>query len=515
MLEALPDQAAVIDRNGTIIRTNKVWREFAAANGATAEHTDVGVNYLTVCSAPTSTEETADIHQRLRALMAGAIEDLSYEYPCHSPHELRWFLMRARRLREGGALITHTDITQRKLAELRADRQAKLDPLTLVLNRRGLAERLAAEVARGRRHGGAIAAILIDVDNFKEINSRVGHAAGDIVLVEMARRFCELLRTEDVLARIGGDEFLVLLPLTREKEAMRVAERLRLAVASAPIASAQDGELTVTCSAAVTELGEDCDDLEHILRSCRVGLASSKSRGKNRTTGAPSRKRAPTELRPGVVRQPIVRISDGALVGYELLACGPDELSPTGELFRHAAERGLLLKMDLACLHAGLARLHELPEGLMIHVNLYPATLLATDVAVLLAHVEPHHLTRLCLELNEQELVADPTYLRAKVVALRAAGPRLTIEGVGFGRSYLENLVVLEPSIIKLDRRLTHGVAHDADRARQLTRILRLADALEVNLVAEGLELEEDAARCRELGVELGQGELWGRPQSF
>lgn len=205
VLDALPDQAAVVDHAGVIIRTNKAWRDFSAANGGTPDQTGQGINYLSVCCS--EEEQVVHTSAQLRELLAGEREVLSLEYPCHSPQQQRWFLMRAQRLR-GGALITHTDITQRKLAELQAERLASHDPLTLTLNRRGFSHRLAAEMSRVRRRGGTVSAILIDIDDFKSINSHFGHAVGDIVLVEVARRFCDLLRAEDLLARIGGDEFL-------------------------------------------------------------------------------------------------------------------------------------------------------------------------------------------------------------------------------------------------------------------------------------------------------------------
>lgn len=423
------------------------------------------------------------------------------------------------RLPGGGALITHTDITQRKLAELRAERLASHDPLTMVLNRRGFAERLAAEMSRVRRRGGKVSAILMDIDDFKEINSRAGHAVGDIVLVEVARRCCEFLRAEDLLARIGGDEFLAVLPLTNEGDAMNVAERLRMAVASPPIATKEDGDLVVTCSAAVAELPEECVHLDQILRACRVGLLSSKTRGKNRTTGSPANREpsaaAVSEVQPFVVRQPIVRLADGSTVGYELLARGTGELSQPMDMFRQASESGMLLRVDLACLHAGLRRLPELPSKLLVHVNIYPSTLLAIELSHVLDHVGLGDRRRLCFELSEQEIVADPSYLRDKVRDLRDAGISLAIDDVGFGRTCLENLVTLEPATIKIDRRLTYGVARDRDKSRQLERVLRLAGSLGASVVAEGIEYDEDACLCRDLGIELGQGYLWGRPQSF
>lgn len=515
VLDALPDQAAVVDHAGVIIRTNKAWRDFSAANGGTPDQTGQGINYLSVCCS--EEEQVVHTSAQLRELLAGEREVLSLEYPCHSPQQQRWFLMRAQRLR-GGALITHTDITQRKLAELQAERLASHDPLTLTLNRRGFSHRLAAEMSRVRRRGGTVSAILIDIDDFKSINSHFGHAVGDIVLVEVARRFCDLLRAEDLLARIGGDEFLVVLPSTDEPRAVQVVERLRLAVSSSSIVSREDGSLPVTCSAAVAGLGEECEQIDQILRACRGGLARSKSRGKNRTTGAggllggANREAMDT---PFIVRQPIVRMTDGALAGYELLARGPGEPTEPLAFFRQASEDGDLLRVDLACLRAGLRRVPEFSSELSVHLNLYPSTLLATEVSYILDQIAVADRGRICLELSDQEVISDPMFLRGKLRALRATGISIAFDDVGFGRTSLESLVALEPSTVKIDRRLTYGVSRDSEKAKLLERVLRLSLSLGATVVAEGIEDEADARLCRDCGVPLGQGFFWGEPKRF
>jgi diguanylate cyclase (GGDEF)-like protein len=520
VLEALPDQAALIDGNGVIVRTNQAWKDFAEKNGGSPDSVDTGSRYLDVCVPTEESPDLLDVQVMLSDVIRGDSLRFAYEYPCHSPTQKRWFLMRAGHLEPSGALVTHTDITNRKLAELENEALANHDPLTKTLNRRGLASCLQQELARSRRRGDPLAVMLIDCDDFKSVNSRYGHAAGDIVLVELTRRFCEALRPEDVLARIGGDELVVLLPETKRAEASIVAERLRLASMSLPFLVAGDAEVHLTCSISVAQADEHVAGLDDILKLCNDGLSASKQHGKNRvsneykaSTGSGS---DPAELAAVVIkaaRQPIVDLATGKRVGYEFLARGSGAYERPVDLFRRALETQVLQRVDLACLNASIVQLSKIATSEIAHINIYPSTLLSIDDDYLLRRIPDRALReRVCLELCEQEIIGDPMHLRDKVQALRKLGFTLAIDDVGFGRTCLENLVLLEPETIKIDRRFVDGVAGDPSKARQLERILRIAATLGAIVVVEGVETKQDADACLALGAALAQGYLWGRP---
>jgi diguanylate cyclase (GGDEF)-like protein len=487
---------------------------------ATGARGGAASRYLDAFGPPTNPADEAaraELAAALDNVIAGALPHFTLERACGGEAAPRWLLVRAGHLAPAGALVTHLDITQRKLAELRAEEAANRDPLTGTLNRRGLTARLTAELSRARRHGGQLAAVLFDCDDFKRVNSRFGHAVGDAVLIEVARRFADQLRPEDVLARIGGDEFLALLPDANVAEARRVADRLRTAILTHPFRSAA-AVVDLTCSAAVAALDDAVTGLDDILRVCAAGLQRSKAQGKNRTSGTvaeAARARARLlALAPIVVRQPIVELATGTRIGYELLVRGPAGLELPSELFRAALEAGVLTRVDLTCLDACLARAAAWPDRDAIHVNVFPSTLLALDVAAVAARAAVGaRRSRVCLELCEQEIVGDPVYLRDRARALREAGFALAIDDVGFGRTSLEKLIVLEPELIKIDRRLVHHVASDAVKARQLARVVRLGHALDAIVVVDGLERMEDAQACRQLGVAFGQGSLWGEPE--
>jgi EAL domain-containing protein (putative c-di-GMP-specific phosphodiesterase class I) len=218
-----------------------------------------------------------------------------------------------------------------------------------------------------------------------------------------------------------------------------------------------------------------------------------------------------------VVAQPIVKLVDGRIVSHELLVRGPrGPLRCPDDLFRFCQEQDILQAMDLRCLKrcvetaraAGLSR---------YHVNIMPATLLQTPTPQLVRVLRGADGTNghCCLEISEQQLLSDPSVLVGSVRELQAAGLQIAIDDVGFGNSCLEGLVMLQPRIMKIDKRMVHDLDRDADRRRSLNRLLLVAEALGAEVVAEGVETTAEQEVLLELGVRLGQGYLFGRPASL
>jgi len=164
------------------------------------------------------------------------------------------------------------------------ERQAHLDPLTGVLNRRGLSRRLRAEMARSLRSGTPLAAIFVDLDDFKAVNEALGHAGGDRVLMAAAARLRDATRQGDALGRVGGDEFVVLLRGVGQASLGAVSERLRAALAAAPVEVGGGAARRVTLSAAAVVLGRETGRLEEVLAQVREAQRRSKGEGKNRVT---------------------------------------------------------------------------------------------------------------------------------------------------------------------------------------------------------------------------------------
>ncbi|MEM7202364.1 MAG: chemotaxis protein CheB [Planctomycetota bacterium] len=445
---------------------------------------------------------------------------------------------------EAGQLVRVTglaqDVTSRHQHELTLRRNAETldslantDPLTELANRRGLERTLNCELERCRRGGGTLVAVLADCDDFKSVNDGFGHAVGDIVLREISQRLLVKLRPTDHLARVGGDEFLALLPDTRPAEAYRLAERLRLSVTDVPLVLG-DNTLQLSASFGVAPVPPDLISLDEVLGELHSSLATSKRGGKNRVSADDATEAEALQgnivdaLRRGtgfrVFAQPLRRLADGEIVGYELLSRGPAGVfEAPDDFFRLSIENNILTLVDLACLknclRAALAGQDAPPQRHgqpRFHVNLYPSTLLDATPDRLASLFENRTLaTDLCLELSEQQFIGEPTYLAQRVKLVRDLGVKVALDDVGFGRSSLEALVTLEPDLIKIDRGFVQGCAEDAGKRRTLQRLLHVADSLSASVIAEGIETEDDRTVLLDLGVGVGQGFLWEPPSSF
>jgi diguanylate cyclase (GGDEF)-like protein len=241
VMDALTSHICVVDPAGVIIAVNRAWMSFSEDNSGDGRRAYAGVNYLDVCRQATGPASAGarEILAGMEAVLKGETDLFQIEYPCHSPNEFRWFIASITPLRrrgvpreEGniGAVVSHIDITDRKLAELDYAKLASTDPLTSLPNRRFFDEYAALEFDRFRRFGGPMSLLMLDLDRFKGINDGYGHAAGDEVLRRVAARCKKVMRGADLFARIGGEEFAGLLPGTDEKRAIVVAEKLRQAI---------------------------------------------------------------------------------------------------------------------------------------------------------------------------------------------------------------------------------------------------------------------------------------------
>jgi diguanylate cyclase (GGDEF)-like protein len=236
LLDALPDATAVLDRAGTIVAVNLAWRMFALDNGGTPEATGVGVSYLNVCerSAAAGCTDAAEVLVGLRAVLAGATVESDREYPCPSPAVGRWFTSRITTIRAptGGALASHVNISRRRQSERDLVHRASHDPLTGLANRLLFAEKLADALKprAGRASTADVGLLYIDLDDFKLVNDRFGHDAGDEVLLNVANRLRGQVRPQDTVARLGGDEFAVCAPRITPDGAAGLAARIDAAL---------------------------------------------------------------------------------------------------------------------------------------------------------------------------------------------------------------------------------------------------------------------------------------------
>ncbi|MBV9080860.1 MAG: diguanylate cyclase [Elusimicrobia bacterium] len=436
-----------------------------------------------------------------------------------------FFLRAIRYALERHRIRRELDATKAHLEEL-----AIVDPLTGTLNRRGLEQFLTDKIPKTIHRDRNFLALLVDLDDFKKINDQLGHAVGDVVLKEITRKMRSVLRPTDVAARIGGDEFLIVLPDTDFSEGVKFAENVRLAVGGSPIIVSSGRAIRVTASFGLISIHHERPSLDELLRETHLALSNSKRTGKNKVSydrrggGTSDAERAAvlSDIRVRLRRadgfqavvQSIRRLSDLMKVGYEFLSRSVIEhFTNPEEFFRVSLENNMLTLVDRQCLKTCVAASSRLTPDMHCHLNLFPSTMMDIPIRTLLEEF-PQERTKgsYCIEISEQQIIGDPSYLAKPVEELKKAGMLVAIDDVGFGRSCLENLILLEPDVIKIDKRCVGGIARDRARTNSLRKILKVAEVLDTEVVAEGIESTDDLAVLRDLGVMYGQGFLLDRP---
>ncbi len=185
------------------------------------------------------------------------------------------------------------------------------------------------------------------------------------------------------------------------------------------------------------------------------------------------------------------------------------------DLFRISVENNLLTIVDLRCLKTCLAAcvLPKFDQKARFHVNLFPSTIIDTPIDRLMTLFPDDGVEReYCVEISEQQFIGDPAYLRDHVLALKERGILVSIDDVGFGRSSLESLIILEPDIVKIDRKYVTGIATEPSKARLLKRLVKVVNSLGADVIAEGIEEREELEMLVDIGVPYGQGWYWGKP---
>ncbi|MDO8397137.1 MAG: diguanylate cyclase [Bradyrhizobium sp.] len=292
VIDALTSQICVVDPEGVIFAVNRAWKQFTAENSPGQVRDHIGVSYLNVCrhSIGPGSEEALDFANGLRAVLRGEREFFQIEYPCHSAKEIRWFLARVSPLRRRspsiehnniGAVVSHMNITDRKLAEMDYARLASTDQLTGLPNRRFFDEFAKLDMDRFLQFGEPSSLLMVDLDHFKTINDTYGHAAGDEVLRRVAALGKLVFRSCDLFIRWGGEEFVCLLPRTDEWGAILAAEKLRSAIEQLSIFS-NGKALPVTASIGVASIDSTDQAMDSALLRADRALYRAKECGRNR-----------------------------------------------------------------------------------------------------------------------------------------------------------------------------------------------------------------------------------------
>jgi diguanylate cyclase (GGDEF)-like protein/PAS domain S-box-containing protein len=453
-------------------------------------------------------------------------------------------------LRDENGVLTHfvstfSDISDLKLAESEIQNLAFFDPLTGLPNRRLLFSRLEQARVAGKRSRQFGALLIIDLDHFKNLNDTLGHDSGDLLLVEVARRLRTCIREGDTAARQGGDEFIVMLEnLGTEAEAAgvqaeTVAEKIRLSL-SRPYIVAGESENFHSASIGISLFCGHDKTTEALLKQADIALYKAKDAGRNMIrffdsamqTALDARAALESRLHQALARgefvlyvQPQV---DAArrLVGAEtLIRWQPPDgaLVAPGEFIPLAEETGLIVAIGLWVLDAACARLARWAKqaqtaALYLAVNVSARQFRQPDfveqVCLALArhNVDP---ARLKLELTESLLLDNIDGVVAKMQALRRIGVRFSLDDFGTGYASLSYLKRFPFEQLKVDRSFIRDLASDPDDAAIVRAILAMGNALRLNVVAEGVESEEQFVYLIGHGCACFQGYLFGRPQPF
>ena len=290
VLDSVTEHIVVIDRTGAIRFANAAWIDFGIANGCTVSRSWDGINYLNVCgtSAERGEAHATTVARGLRSVIDGNEEVFYHEYPCHSPVEKRWFMMRVTPLRWNGELsfvVSHQNITERVLAEERIKDLALTDDLSGIANRRHFDLFLQEEWRRAMRAGTPVSLIMLDIDKFKQFNDHYGHPAGDACLASVGKVLKPFgRRSGDLAARYGGEEFALILGGASLEAAMGIAGNVLDAIRGLKIPhEASTIEPTVTASLGVaTAVPRKSQPKKVLVAAADQALYTAKDQGRNR-----------------------------------------------------------------------------------------------------------------------------------------------------------------------------------------------------------------------------------------
>ena len=441
-------------------------------------------------------------------------------------------------LATGGFVTVYTDITERKQAEAEIKRLARTDPLTGLDNRGAFTVSLAQALAQAERGRAELALLFIDMDRFKAVNDSLGHETGDSVLRETARRLRERLRASDIVARIGGDEFVVALTGIEEPlDAAQVACHV-VATLSAPFRT-ERGEIFLSPSIGIALYPQDAQEENELLRLADLAMYHAKSAGgaayqfytESMNAEVHARIDFETRLRQAVRDgafelhfQPIHRLSAGLpLSGFEALLRWPDGQGgyiPPDRFIPVAEESDLIDAIGEWVCRAAARQLKQWRQAhavwpFHLSLNLSARQFDRDDLAKRLQELfaeEGMGLEGIEFEITEGAMMRDPGRAQTQLDMLRNMGARCSVDDFGTGHSSLSYIKHFAIDRLKIDKSFVHDLGKDQDDEAIVSAAIGLAHRLSREIVAEGVETLEQLNLLLALGCDAVQGYLFSRP---
>lgn len=486
------------------------------------------------------------VQAELRAHVERVTPQFESEYRVqHADGDWRWVLCRGVAARDAAGRAvrlagSQTDISARKRAEQQLLHDAFHDGLTGLPNRALFLSLLERSIGRHRRRAEYLFAVLfLDIDRFKNVNDSLGHMVGDQLLVAVARRIGQCIRPGDTVARLGGDEFTILLEdIPDADDAIRVAERIQADLAEA--FQLGEHEVFTTASIGIALSGRAVRSPEEVLRDADTAMYRAKTDGKARHRvfdeamheSAVSLLQIETDLRRALERnelrlvyQPIVRLDDDALAGFEALLRWdhPERgLITPDDFIRLAEETGLILPIGQWVLWEACRQMQAWNRGrngappLTVSVNLSPRQFAQAELVEMVADALavtglPSHCLK--LEITESSLMQEAEASIRLLNDLKQLGVQVQVDDFGTGYSSLSYLHRFQIDALKIDRTFVARLGGARGPDHELVRtIVTLARNLGIEVVAEGVEARSQRAYLADLGCDFAQGFLFGRP---
>jgi diguanylate cyclase (GGDEF)-like protein/PAS domain S-box-containing protein len=539
-VDALAQRVAILDGGGRVLATNRCWQEHAHC--PFPAQPEVGDNYLELLDrAAGETNLHAEAFAGgIRGVLAGQLSEFTLEFPRAGEEGSRWYLGRITPFSNSSgtyAVVTHDDITPLKTAEDAVKQLAYQDALTGLPNRLLLQDRLDQQLIQAGREKEQVAVLFLDLDHLKVINDTLGHSAGDELLQTVAQRLLGCVRKSDTVARIGGDEFVIILNRLENSGDATVTARKILHAMTLPI-RLKGQEIFTSTSIGIALYPDDADQAEILIGHADMAMYLAKEQGRNTyryfssnlNERAQQRLRLETHLRRALQRGEIllhfqdqVEIAGGRLCGVEALLRWqhPERgLLLPGEFLALAEETGLIIPIGAwvlrrACERARAWETLGLPTRVRIAVNLSRRQLLDSELLPTLRDIladtglPPE---RLELEITENILQQDPAHVTTVLNRLQKLGVTIAVDNFGTGFTSLNLLRRLPVQRLKIDHTFIANLFTDDTAAAIARTTISIAHNLGLRVIAEGVESDQQLEFLRSHGCDEIQGYYLDRP---